>query len=131
MTFKGLLEDYLASVDDCKISTLQDLINFNEEHADEELPPCRFSQYWTLADLLMANAAADNQAGLIRALNYNMTTDEYNKIIRNARDACGKRGVDRVLEENDVDIILGPGDGPMFHIPGTAGKSYILNTTPQ
>lgn len=37
-TFKDLLEDYLASTDDCKIHTLEDLIKFNKEHAEQELP---------------------------------------------------------------------------------------------
>jgi len=41
--FKALLlEDYLGSVDDCKIRTLEDLIRFNEEHAEKELPPSKF-----------------------------------------------------------------------------------------
>jgi hypothetical protein len=31
------LKDYLASVDDAKIHTLEDLIAFNKEHAEEEL----------------------------------------------------------------------------------------------
>lgn len=42
-TFKGLLEDYLESVDDCEIRTLEELIKFNEEHADQELPPSKYS----------------------------------------------------------------------------------------
>ncbi|KAJ5718499.1 amidase family protein [Penicillium malachiteum] len=83
-TFKSLLEDYLASVDDCKIDTLEDLVNFNKEHADLELPP-----------------SASNQAGLIRALNATMSPDEYTELINYARDRCGKRGIDKALEEND------------------------------
>jgi hypothetical protein len=54
-----------------------------------------------------------------------MTDDEYHNIIRYARTRCGKDGIDKVLEENDVDIIMGPGDGPMFTIAGTAGKPSI------
>lgn len=38
MTFKELLAEYLSGVDDCKIKSLEDLVNFNEEHAEEELP---------------------------------------------------------------------------------------------
>jgi len=103
-TFKGLLQDYLESVDDCEIRTLEELIKFNEEHADQELPP-----------------SASNQAGLIRALNCNMTDNEYHEILRYARERCGRNGIDKVLEENDVDIIMGPGDGAMFTIAATAG----------
>lgn len=66
--------------------------------------------------------AASNQAGLIRALNANMTPDEYKELIEYAQDRCGRRGIDQALEENGVDIIMGPGDGKMFVIPDTAGE---------
>lgn len=71
------------------------------------------------------NAGASNQAGLIRALNCNMTDNEYHEILRYARERCGRNGIDKVLEENDVDIIMGPGDGAMFTIAATAGKSSL------
>ncbi|KAF9770120.1 hypothetical protein IL306_012372 [Fusarium sp. DS 682] len=103
-TFKQLLESYLESVDDCKIRTLEDLIEFNKQHAEQELPP-----------------SADNQAGLIRALNATMEPGQYRELIDFARDRCGPKGIDKVLEDNEVDIILGPGDGPLFIIAGTAG----------
>lgn len=51
-----------------------------------------------------------------------MTDDRYNEIMEFARDICGRRGIDKTLEENDVDIIMGPGDGAIFHISGTAGQ---------
>ncbi|KAG7287561.1 hypothetical protein NEMBOFW57_007073 [Staphylotrichum longicolle] len=101
---KILLEEYFASVEGAKVRTLEELIKFNEDHAEQELP-----------------ASADNQAGLIRALNAKMSDEEYHALLDFARDRCGRRGIDKVLEENDVDIILGPGDGPLFSISGTAG----------
>ncbi len=71
---------------------------------------------------LISLLGAANQAGLIRALHATMDPEEYRKLIDEARSICGEKGIDRVLEDNDVDIILGPGDGPMFVIAGTAGK---------
>lgn len=50
-----------------------------------------------------------------------MSDEEYYALLDFARDRCGRRGIDKVLEENDVDIILGPGDGPLFCISGAAG----------
>jgi len=41
-TFKPLLEKYLASIDDCEIRTLEDLIKFNNQHPEEELPACEY-----------------------------------------------------------------------------------------
>lgn len=60
-----------------------------------------------------------------------MTDDEYNSIIRYARDRSGPKGIDKVLEENEIDIIMGPGDGPMFIISGTAGKSHDTHEGPE
>ncbi|KAK0717600.1 amidase family protein [Lasiosphaeria miniovina] len=95
---------YLASIDDSKVKTLEELVKFNEDHAEQELPP-----------------SADNQAGFIRALSAKMPEEEYYKLINTARDRSGKQGIDKVLEENEVDIIMGPSDGPLFCISGTAG----------
>ncbi|KAH0524975.1 hypothetical protein TsFJ059_007409 [Trichoderma semiorbis] len=110
-TFKDLIKDYLSGVDNSKIHSLEDLIEFNKTHADKELPP-----------------GADNQAALLRALQAKMTDDEYKDIMNSARELCGKNGIDKTLEENDVDIIIGPGDGPMFGIALTAG--YPVATVP-
>ncbi|KAL7946394.1 amidase family protein [Trichoderma barbatum] len=110
-TFKDLIKNYLSGVDNSKIHSLGDLIEFNKAHADQELPP-----------------GADNQAALLRAAQADMTDDEYRNIMNSARERCGKRGIDRTLEENEVDIIMGPGDGPMFGIALTAG--YPVATLP-
>jgi amidase len=73
---------------------------------------------------------ADNQAGFIRALHAHMSEPEYQELINFARNRCGKRGIDRVLEENGVDIIMGPGDGPMMNIASTAGKFESYQNKP-
>ncbi|PTB56454.1 hypothetical protein M431DRAFT_79828 [Trichoderma harzianum CBS 226.95] len=110
-TFKDLIKEYLSGVDNSKIHSLEDLIEFNKTHADKELPP-----------------GADNQAALLRAVQAKMSDDEYNEIMNSARELCGKKGIDKTLEENDIDIIIGPGDGPMFGIALTAG--YPVATVP-
>jgi amidase len=51
-----------------------------------------------------------------------MPEEDYRALLDFARDRCGRRGIDQVLEENEVDVILGPGDGPLFCISGTAGQ---------
>lgn len=45
-TFKPLLEEYLAGLDDSKVHTLEDLVKFNEAHAEEELSVGKFSAYF-------------------------------------------------------------------------------------
>jgi len=67
-------------------------------------------------------AGADNQAGFVKALQLKMSDDEYNDLLSFARNRCGPQGIDKVLEENEIDIIMGPGDGPLFCISGAAGQ---------
>lgn len=51
-----------------------------------------------------------------------MGDDEYHHILAHAREACRTRGIDRTLHGNDIDVILAPVGGPIFHISGAAGK---------
>ena len=55
-----------------------------------------------------------------------MPEDEYHSLIAYARDRCGPMGIDKTLQDNGVDVIIGPGDGGMFQISGTAGESLLL-----
>ncbi|OAL48728.1 amidase family protein [Pyrenochaeta sp. DS3sAY3a] len=96
---------YLDGLDDSNIHTLEDLIEFNKQNSHEEL----------------GKGANHNQDGLIKALNANLSEAAYDELIAYARDACGRRGIDKALEENEVDILMGPGDGLLFSIFGAAG----------
>jgi amidase len=49
-----------------------------------------------------------------------MTKAEHNSLIAQARDSCGRKGLDQCLRENKTDIIIGPGDGNLVFIPGSA-----------
>lgn len=55
-----------------------------------------------------------------------MISEEYQELINFARGACGRRGIDKTLDDNGVDILMGPGDGLLFSISGTAGQSGDL-----
>lgn len=68
---------------------------------------------------------ASNQAGLLRALNSNISDDSYNEILAFASNGCGKEGIDKILYDNEFDSIIGPEDGPMFAISGSAGMSIF------
>jgi amidase len=65
--------------------------------------------------------AANNQNGLLRGLACNLTEREYQERLRFARGAAREDGIDKTLKEYQVDIIIGPGDGPLFKVAGSAG----------
>lgn len=71
--------------------------------------------------LTSAPIAAPNQANLERMLACDMTDEEYDRIVRTAREV-NKTGIDRILEENGIDIIMAPGESLIFEIPAAAGQ---------
>jgi amidase len=69
----------------------------------------------------MLSLGYDNQNGLLRAKKSNMTKEEYEAVLSYSRTAGRELGIDKTLKESGVDVILGPGDGPLFYIAGIAG----------
>lgn len=111
-TFQESLESYLSGLDNSKIHTLEELIQFNQKNADQELPP-----------------SANNQIRLIKSLHKdNLTQDKYNQILAFARKQCREKGIDKTLQEYDVDVIIGPGESALFYI--AAGAGYPVGTLP-
>ncbi|KAJ5151221.1 uncharacterized protein N7482_010473 [Penicillium canariense] len=102
--FSQAFESYLATVDNSKVHSLLELVEYNQEHADVELPP----RY-------------DNQNGLLRALNSNLSSEEYDDILAFSRKAGRELGIEKTLRENDVDVIIGPGGSTMSYIAAAAG----------
>ena len=52
-----------------------------------------------------------------------MTDEDYDMLISHSRESCGKRGIDKTLKENDVDVILSIGDSFLIGTVAGAGLS--------
>ena len=95
--FREGIDAYLASLPGAPpVRTLDDLIAFNEAHADAEM---RFYGQETFKEAL---AATDAKA--------------YLKARANAQDLAGAQGIDRLLGEYDVDVLVAPTTGPAWPI---------------
>jgi len=106
-----LISAYLASTSNPKVHTLEDIITFNTSHAATQLPPDYSSQ-----------------AGLLRAARTTMPPETYHDTVAHARHAARDLGIDKTLRENDVDVLIGPADGPLFAVAAAAG--YPIGTLP-
>jgi amidase len=94
--FKTDIAAYLATRPDAQVKTLADLIRFNEEHADQEMPYFRQERF-----------TASEERGLL--------TDElYQRAIEQAR-AFG-RGFAAFLEEQRFDALVAPTNAPAWAI---------------
>jgi amidase len=54
----------------------------------------------------------------------NLTKEEYKKFFNHMRKVSRDEGVDKVMKEHDLDVIIGPGDSFMSNIAAASGE-YI------
>jgi amidase len=104
--FKTDLNKYLAGRG-AKYKTLEDLIKFNEENKEKELP--KFGQEL----FVQAQAKAD--------LNDKAYIDALAKIKKATRD----EGIDAVMAKDNLDALVGPTTGAAWSIAAVAGYPFI------
>ncbi|KAK3186367.1 hypothetical protein K4F52_004905 [Lecanicillium sp. MT-2017a] len=102
--FKTDFEAYLKDLDFSHINSLEELVQYNRDHAETELPPRYPSQ-----DRL-ENALADKS-----------TPEELAAALLLARKVGRDEGIDKILKEYDIDVIIGPAESPMPTIACASG----------
>ncbi|KAI0100918.1 amidase family protein [Nemania sp. FL0031] len=95
--FRGLLKSYLATIPDAPIHNIKDLIKFNQDNAQEEMPPY-----------------ANNQDIFLEVQSFHIPDAEYDEILEFGRRKSRQEGIDKVMKEHDVNIIVAPSDSPLF-----------------
>ncbi len=114
--FKVSLNDYLASTpENITTRTLSDVIAFNKENADIEL--ALFHQ-----DILVDSDALPG-----------LDDEAYQKALANVLKGTREDGIDKMLADHDVDLLIVPTARPSFLIdpvhgdnyPGGVGAGYI------
>jgi amidase len=103
-SFKEDFEKYLGGVEDSKVKTVEDMIQFNKDHADLELPPRNPRQ-----DFLEKAAAA------------NLTANQFQDLVSHARTIGREKGIDAVFKKYDINIVIGPAESSLTVFAATAG----------
>jgi amidase len=62
-----------------------------------------------------------NQARVDAAAESNLSPEQYEAHLQNVRDAGQGRGIDKMIEEYGVDVIIGPADSQLTKIAAAAG----------
>ncbi|KAI1121267.1 amidase family protein [Nemania abortiva] len=109
--FRGLLRRYLATIPDAPIHNIGDLIKFNQDNAQEEMPP-----------------NANNQDIFLEVQSFKIPDTEYDEILEFGRRKSRQEGVDKVMKEHDVNIIVAPSDSPLFLMASLA--AYPIAAVP-
>ncbi len=105
--FKADLNDYLAARNDPEIHTLEDLIRFNAEHANEEL--LYFGQeIFELAQ----------EKGPLTEQGYRDALDKNHRLSR-------EEGIDAILQEHNLDALVAPTGSPAWRIDLINGDLFL------
>lgn len=127
------LTAYLQDLAECEVRSLQDLIDYNNEHADVELPPrmgnhspsCLRVDVDVLQQFrLTYQADHPRQDNFIKSQNQNTSAEDYERHLLHLRSVARDRGVERVFEIYGVDVILGPTDSGLTSLATGGGKKY-------
>jgi len=101
--FSRSLELFLSHFNDSPVRNLKDLIIYNEEHANLELPE-----------------EHPGQQALLGAEASNMSAETYIKALRTMRNTA-RTAIDKTLSEYNIDAVLGPADARMASLAAVAG----------
>ncbi|KAI0505485.1 amidase signature enzyme [Xylaria bambusicola] len=108
---KKPIENWLAEVDVPGLKTIEDLISFNEEHKDVELPESHPDQ---------------NQ--LIKASRNPPSREMYETVKARMKSISKDNGIDKLFREQDLNILAFPMDSLMVFISAASG--YPIATMP-
>ena len=105
--FKDGVNKYLASCkSDLPVSTLADVIDFNKENAAASMP------YFKQEILKMAQDKGD------------LESKEYLEALEKILRLNQKEGIDKVMDEHNLDAIIGPTGGPAWNIDLVNGDHF-------
>ena len=113
------LEMFFSWFEDAPVKTISELIQWNKEHADIELPE---SEYCLCQQLSLSKISSDHpgQQLLESTASSKMTQEEYEKILcswrRNAITSINKTFMD-----NNLNVIIGPEDARFSTVAMAAG----------
>lgn len=104
--FKADLNNYLQNHANAPAKNLKELIVFNKQHADKEMP-------WFGQEIFeMAQEKGD------------LTSEEYLKALGEAKRFTGKEGIDAAMDKHQLDAIIAPTNGPAWSIDWVNGDHF-------
>ncbi|KAI1318485.1 amidase signature enzyme [Xylariaceae sp. FL0255] len=104
---------FLQRFEGISIKSVKDIVEFNRQNAERALPPQYPGQQLLEGSIDMKNI---------------ISQEEYEKGLKVIHNAARTQGIDKTLNEYNIDVILGPMDGRIPTIAAAAG--YPVGTMP-
>ena len=108
--FKDGLNTYFAGLENSQVSSLAELIEFNKQD------PIELS-FYDQDLLIMAEEKGD------------LTSEEYLEALYDMQKGMGEEGIDRVMNEHNLDAIMSPTGSPAWKTDHTNGDAFILSSS--
>ncbi len=104
--FKADLNKYLQEHPSAPVKSMEQIIEFNKNNADKEMP-------WFAQEIfLQAQEKGD------------LTSEEYLTALKDSKRFAGKEGIDKLMEEHNLDAIIAQTNGPSWTIDWVNGDHF-------
>jgi amidase len=108
-------------LDNPKVYSLADLIQFNKDNGEQELPPGKRLSFCDVMNNTDQASEYPSQSILEHDLEVNLSDSDYEKYTTHFRHA-GREGIDKVFRDYDLNIIIGPSDSDITVLAAASGK---------
>lgn len=105
--FKHDLNNYLSQTAKGLPKSLKDIINFNHEHANLEMP------YFGQEIMMMAQSKGD------------LLSPKYKDALKTSKTATQENGIDLVMKQHSLDMLVAPTTGPAWKTDWVNGDHYL------
>lgn len=109
--FKETVDGYLQSLSSSDIRTVEDIAKYNKEHPEEEFTP-----------------EHPEQGRLLHTLENPISRELYEEAMTLCHKVARDQGIDKAMEEHQLDLIALPMDSPCPRLAAAAG--YPIGTVP-
>ncbi|WP_206483476.1 amidase [Thalassotalea sp. G2M2-11] len=109
--FKHDLNQYLSQTAEGLPKSLDEIIHFNQQNAAIEMP------YFQQEIMKMAQAKGD------------LTEKNYQEALKQAKLLTQAQGIDKLMAEHQLDLIIAPTTGPAWKIDWVNGDHYLGSAT--
>lgn len=121
--FPRQFEKFCEELQNAEVSSVQELIEFNNKNAGRAMPERRLT-FPRIAGRILTDKltkAHTDQADLIQTLESTMTDETASAVKAQGKFLAGSQGIDAALAKNEIDLIIGPGDCEICAVAALAG----------
>lgn len=119
--FPRLFEDYCSLLVDPEVTSVPELIQYNEQHAASAMPQRKLSSLFLNKSRYLSLLAHTDQTDLKETLKSTLTEETATAAKAYAQRLAGPDGIDVALQSSRINLIIGPGDCAICAVAALAG----------